>query len=74
MNVKGKFEVLARVERVEQQLDGFPTAWKAFAGSPMVMNYYDTRINTFRENPQLERPGAAYCNWAVRALRERLGE
>lgn len=68
-----KHEVAPRVERVEQQLDALPPTWKAFAGPPMAMHYYGTRINTFRANPALQRPPDAYCDWAVGALRRQLG-
>jgi hypothetical protein len=73
MQAREKHEVTPRVERVEQQLDALPAAWKAFAGPPIAIHYFGTRINTFRANPALQRPPAAYCAWAVAALRRQLG-
>ncbi|KAJ0400503.1 hypothetical protein P43SY_006682 [Pythium insidiosum] len=48
-----------------------PAEWRAFAGKPMLISYYDKRINTFRENPALG-PSAAYVRSAVTQLREQL--
>jgi len=73
MQAREKHEVTPRVERVEQQLDALPAAWKAFAGPPIAIHYFGTRINTFRANPALQRPPDAYCAWAVAALRRQLG-
>lgn len=68
-----RVEVAPRVERVEQQLDALPSQWKEFAGKPMEMHYYGVRINTFRANPELQRPSTAYSRWAIDALRSELG-
>lgn len=73
MPAREKYEVTPRVERVEQQLDALPAAWKAFAGPPMAMHYFGTHINTFRANPALQRPPDAYSAWAVPTLRRQLG-
>lgn len=59
-------EMLLRVARVEQQMDRLPLTWKQFAGTPMHMSCFGTRINTFRENPALQ-PTAAYVQCSPRA-------
>lgn len=60
-----------RVERIEQQI---PAEWKEFAGKPMQISYYATKVNTFRENPDLLRPSDSFAAWATQELRRELGE
>lgn len=61
-----------RVRRVEQQItERLPHELKQFAGPPMQMQYYGTRIQTFRENPELQ-PTDAYLRWATTALQREL--
>ncbi|KAJ0402466.1 hypothetical protein ATCC90586_009286 [Pythium insidiosum] len=67
-----EYEVDSRVRNIEQQMqERLPAEWRAFAGKPMLISYYDKRINTFRENPALG-PSAAYVRSAVTQLREQL--
>ncbi|GLD92516.1 hypothetical protein PINS_up020578 [Pythium insidiosum] len=67
-----EYAVEPRVSNIEQQLqERLPAAWRAFAGKPMHISYYDKKINTFRANPEL-RPSAAYVRSAVKQLREQL--
>ncbi|GMF26452.1 unnamed protein product [Phytophthora lilii] len=67
----GEHEMRLRVERIEQQI---PAEWKEFAGKPMHITYYATKVNTFRENPDLIRPGDAFSTWATKELRREMGE
>ncbi|GMF23551.1 unnamed protein product [Phytophthora fragariaefolia] len=67
----GEYEMAPRVERIEQQI---PAEWKQFAGKPMQMTYYATKVNTFRENPDLLYPGGSFTTWATKELRRELGE
>ncbi|KAG1693536.1 hypothetical protein DVH05_023300 [Phytophthora capsici] len=64
-------EVAPRIECIEQQI---PTEWKEFAGKPMQVAYYATKVNTFRENPELQRPSESFSSWAVKKLRREMGE
>ncbi|DAZ96039.1 TPA: hypothetical protein N0F65_000034 [Lagenidium giganteum] len=69
-----EYAVEPRVRHIEQQLqDNLPTEWRTFAGPPMQMSYYNQRINTFRDNPQLQ-PPAAYVQWALKQLQNQLGK
>ncbi|KAL4138167.1 hypothetical protein PRIC2_001674 [Phytophthora ramorum] len=67
----GEYEMALRVERIEQQI---PAEWKEFAGKPMQMTYYATKVNTFRENPDLSRPSDSFAAWATKELRREMGE
>ncbi|KAJ8533362.1 hypothetical protein ON010_g13892 [Phytophthora cinnamomi] len=67
----GEHEMALRVERIEQQI---PAEWKEFVGKPMHMTYYATKVNTFRENPELLRPSDSFAAWATQELRRELGE
>ncbi|KAG7396895.1 hypothetical protein PHYBOEH_001585 [Phytophthora boehmeriae] len=69
-----EYEMAPRVERIEQQLEQLPVEWKKFAGKPMQMTYYATKVNTFRENPELLRPSASFTAWAAQELRREMGE
>lgn len=61
-----------RVRRVEQQIaERLAPELKQFAGPPMQMQYYGTRIQTFRENPELQ-PTDAYMRWVTAALQREL--
>ncbi|KAL4161191.1 hypothetical protein PRNP1_001746 [Phytophthora ramorum] len=66
----GEYEMALRVERIEQQI---PAEWKEFAGKPMQMTYYATKVNTFRENPDLSRPSDSFAAWATKELRREMG-
>jgi hypothetical protein len=68
---EGEYEVAPRVERIEQQI---PAEWKAFAGKPMQITYGATKVNTFRDNPELLYPGDSFAAWATKELRRELGE
>uniref|UniRef100_H3GGA6 Golgin subfamily A member 7/ERF4 domain-containing protein n=1 Tax=Phytophthora ramorum TaxID=164328 RepID=H3GGA6_PHYRM len=67
----GEYEMALRVERIEQQI---PAEWKEFAGKPMQMTYYATKVNTFRENPDLSRPSDSFAAWATKELRREMGD
>ncbi|KAE8882519.1 hypothetical protein PF005_g7963 [Phytophthora fragariae] len=71
MATEGEYEMAPRVERIEQQI---PAEWKEFAGKPMQMTYYATKVNTFRENPDLLRSSDSFAAWATQELRRELGE
>ncbi|KAL3664010.1 hypothetical protein V7S43_010897 [Phytophthora oleae] len=64
-------EVALRIERIEQQI---PTEWKEFAGKPMQIAYYATKVNTFRENPDLLHPSKSFTSWAIQELRREMGD
>ncbi|POM78032.1 Guanine deaminase [Phytophthora palmivora] len=67
----GEYEMALRVERIEQQI---PAEWREFAGKPMQMTYYATKVNTFRENPELLRPSESFTAWATKELRREIGD
>ncbi|POM57785.1 Hypothetical protein PHPALM_37657 [Phytophthora palmivora] len=67
----GEYEMVLRVERIEQQI---PAEWREFAGKPMQMTYYATKVNTFRENPELLRPSESFTAWATKELRREIGD
>ncbi|KAG7380841.1 hypothetical protein PHYPSEUDO_006734 [Phytophthora pseudosyringae] len=71
MAKEGEYEMAPRVERIEQQI---PVEWKEFAGKPMQMAYYATKVNTFRENPDLQHPSDSFAAWATKELRREMGE
>ncbi|KAF1334132.1 hypothetical protein FI667_g1988, partial [Globisporangium splendens] len=64
-------EMASRVERIEQQMDVLPPQWEQFAGKPVAVSYYGTKINTFRENPALQ-PEKAYMQFAVQELKQQM--
>lgn len=71
MDRKGGYEMALRVKRIEQQMDALPAQWKQFAGKPMDMHYYGTKINTFRDNPELQ-PSKVYMRFAIKELKQQM--
>lgn len=71
MEKESEYEMAPRVERIEQQI---PAEWKEFAEKPMQITYYATKVNTFREHPDLLRPNDSFTGWATTELRREMGE
>jgi hypothetical protein len=70
--VRVEYEVEPRVRCIEQQLqEKLPPEWRVFAGTPMQVQYYDKKINTFRENKHVV-PGESYIRHAIQQLRQQL--
>ncbi|KAG6946892.1 hypothetical protein JG688_00015780 [Phytophthora aleatoria] len=66
-----EYEMVPRVERIEQQI---PAKWSEFTGKPMQMTYYVTKVNTFRENPDLLPPSDSFTTWATLQLRREIAD
>ncbi|KAL7690797.1 hypothetical protein Plhal304r1_c011g0043421 [Plasmopara halstedii] len=69
MKTEHEYEATRRVGCIEQQI---PLKWKKFAGKPMRIMYYGTKVNTFRENPNLQHPNDSYTMWATKELRREM--
>ncbi|KAF4035498.1 hypothetical protein GN244_ATG12492 [Phytophthora infestans] len=66
MMKNGEHEIAPSVKRVEQQI---LVEWKTLAGKPLQMTYNVTKVNTFRENPDLLHPSDSFTAWATQELR-----
>ncbi|KAG2776571.1 hypothetical protein PC129_g12464 [Phytophthora cactorum] len=71
MATDDEYEMVPRVERIEQQI---PAEWSEFTGKPMQMTYYVTKVNTFRENPDLLPPSDSFTTWATLQLRREIAD
>ncbi|KAF1783267.1 hypothetical protein GQ600_14055 [Phytophthora cactorum] len=71
MATDDEYEMVPRVERIEQQI---PAKWSEFTGKPMQMTYYVTKVNTFRENPDLLHPSDSFTTWATLQLCREIAE
>ncbi len=68
---KKEFEMERKIANFEQQIQQkLPKEWQTFAGPPgMKIQYFNTQINTFRENPHVQ-PSHAFINWMTKELEQ----